>query len=114
MIIYAWAHTSTYLFLLGGLQWVPKTDRWRLICRVLLFVTAPQHGKRSVRERDGLEEMADGVDHIDIYADVEEEFNQVFGLHLLYCGPLVICAPTVLQQRPTNCVFWWSNDPLSR
>lgn len=22
--------------------------------------------------------MADGVDHIDIYADVEEEFNQVF------------------------------------
>lgn len=22
--------------------------------------------------------MADGVDHIDIYADVEEEFNQVY------------------------------------
>lgn len=29
-------------------------------------------------ERDG--KMADGVDHIDIYADVEEEFNQVLNL----------------------------------
>lgn len=27
--------------------------------------------------------MADGVDHIDIYADVEEEFNQVFHAQLL-------------------------------
>lgn len=27
--------------------------------------------------------MADGVDHIDIYADVEEEFNQVIKLALL-------------------------------
>lgn len=30
--------------------------------------------------------MADGVDHIDIYADVEEEFNQVrFTLSIYTC-----------------------------
>lgn len=30
--------------------------------------------------------MADGVDHIDIYADVEEEFNQVrFTLNIQIC-----------------------------
>lgn len=28
--------------------------------------------------------MADGVDHIDIYADVEEEFNQV---GFCFCSP---------------------------
>lgn len=37
-------------------------------------------GERATGQR----KMADGVDHIDIYADVEEEFNQVFNPHLAH------------------------------
>ena len=43
----------------------------------------------SVARREGGEwKMADGVDHIDIYADVEEEFNQVcISITLLFSDP---------------------------
>jgi len=41
---------------------------------------------REDRGGGGKQKMADGVDHIDIYADVEEEFNQV-GLLYTYRLP---------------------------
>ena len=43
----------------------------------------------SVVRREAAErKMADGVDHIDIYADVEEEFNQVcISITLLFSAP---------------------------
>lgn len=36
--------------------------------------------------------MADGVDHIDIYADVEEEFNQVFNMQPKRIFPGMLCS----------------------
>lgn len=58
---------------------------------LVLFVfhccSAPPGG-----ESDGSEEMADGVDHIDIYADVEEEFNQVINPHSVYFDNYAHCS----------------------
>lgn len=58
---------------------------------LVLFVfhccSAPPGG-----ESDGSEEMADGVDHIDIYADVEEEFNQVINPHSVYFDNYANCS----------------------
>lgn len=43
-----------------------------------LHVQASLHAQLEHRGGGGgKQKMADGVDHIDIYADVEEEFNQV-------------------------------------
>ncbi len=36
---------------------------------------------RRAERATGQRKMADGVDHIDIYADVEEEFSQVLNSH---------------------------------
>lgn len=45
--------------------------------RVLLTSRIDVSSSREDRGGGGKQKMADGVDHIDIYADVEEEFNQV-------------------------------------
>lgn len=47
--------------------------------------------------------MADGVDHIDIYADVEEEFNQVrFNLSIYTCliAKYFTCCTYRLKRSP--------------
>ncbi len=56
------------------------------------------HAQREHRGGGGKQKMADGVDHIDIYADVEEEFNEVrFILSIYTC--LII---HILRAAPTD------------
>ncbi len=60
---------------------------------VLFFTRSARH-----RGGGGKQKMADGVDHIDIYADVEEEFNEVrFHFEHLY-----LLNNTYLRAAPTD------------
>lgn len=57
------------------------------------------YAQREHRGGGGKQKMADGVDHIDIYADVEEEFNQVRFIFNIYTCLII----SILRVARTDC-----------